>query len=96
MGGNTMTIYTYETSNDEETALDLLLLQENGKRVGSGQPMVDKQGLITQKVHDVLSGPTQQMLLSRLNSVVEQFIKGDEAFRTQLLDATSAVIKVKP
>lgn len=87
-----MTAYVYDTSVDEDAALDRELQRVNNHlTLDLGLPAIDLQGLWKMLASQQLQPLVNTMLDEQAAPIVQKFIATDTAGRTQLLDAAAAV-----
>lgn len=86
-----MATYTYETSDDEEAALDLEVLKINGQLAAQNKPPLDKKQCFKVIVADKFKPLAQQLILAKVSPIIQKFIDGDETVRAQILASADAV-----
>lgn len=79
----------YDTTSDEDAAMQIGLAMTNGSLVGQGKETVDMQGYFTLWVREKLTPLAQQALQNRAQPLLTAFLKADEATRTQMLTAAT-------
>lgn len=82
-------IFQFETTQDEDAAMQIGLAMTNGTLVGQGKEPVDMQGYFTLWVREKLAPLAQQALHNRAQPLLTAFLKADEAGRAQLLAAAT-------
>lgn len=92
-----MATYTYETSRDEESALDLEMAKINGQLAAQNKPPLDKRSIFNLIVTDKFKPLAQQFLLAQVSPVVQKYLDSDDATRVKILEsvATADVAVIK-
>lgn len=84
-------IFQYETTPDEDAAMQIGLAMTNGTLATQGQLPVDMQGYFTLWVREKLAPLAQQALQNRAQPLLTAFLKADEAGKQQMLASVAKV-----
>lgn len=80
-----MTQYIYDTSVDEEKALDKQLAIANGQLLSANQPVIDKQELFRRMIFNQLQPLSNQILLEEASPMVQAYMKALPADRPAMV-----------